>query len=382
MSGSLCRRWGARFVSMGAMGLLAAACSAAAGSGSADMQEDPLDGVGGSAMGGQGEGDGENDGNGDLGSGGGVPDELDHCADMEVTPTLVDVSMFIAVDKSGSMSEAGKWSAAHGAFTSFFTNPAADSLNVALGFWPFAMCSDALCSVAGCAVPTVPLGSLADTQHEITLVAAFTITGPGGATPMSAALGGATQWAVQRQLQEQGRERVVVVFLTDGEPTACDLTLNGITQHAAAAHAQAGVLTFAVGLQGSFEGTLNAIAQAGQTEQGFFIGSGDVQGELLAALEAIRDSVMACSYAMPESDDPQHPIDPALVNVSHTPGGGSPATIPQVAGEQACGPGGGWYYDNPADPQSITLCDATCDGVQGDPAAQIKIVLGCATVTY
>ena len=53
--------------------------------------------------------------------------------------------------------------------------------------------------------------------------------------------------------------------------------------------------------------------------------------------------------------------------------------INKVAGEQACGAGGGWYYDDPKDPAIITLCDATCTAVQTDEGAKIQIVLGCAS---
>ncbi|MBW2533640.1 MAG: VWA domain-containing protein [Deltaproteobacteria bacterium] len=304
------------------------------------------------------------------------------CAQAEVTPTPIAVTMLVAVDRSGSMADAGKWSAAKAAFTAFFTNPAADGLQVALSFWPFATCSDQICITAGCSVPTVSVGSLDDPGHEAALIGAFNIASPGGGTPMSTALGGACQWAVDRQLSHQGTERVVVVFLTDGEPTVCDLNVHNIAAQAAGAYAQAEVLTFAVGLQGSYEPTLDLIAQNGQTGQGFFIGSGNVQADLVNALNAIRETVMACSFAMPDSGDPNQPVDPTRVNVTFTSGGGSPWTIPQVPGEAQCGTGGGWYYDDPANPQSINLCDATCDSVQGDLDGRIEVVLGCTTQTY
>ena len=85
---------------------------------------------------------------------------------------------------------------------------------------------------------------------------------------------------------------------------------------------------------------------------------------------------------MPDSGDPNQPVDPTRVNVTFTPGGGTPGTIPQVPDETQCTAGGGWYYDNPADPQSINLCDTPCDAVQGDLAGRIDVVLGCTTQTY
>lgn len=364
---------------IGLAGLLATACSAGAGSDSSGLSE----GAGGVGSGGFGFGATGNTGNeGGFNSGQGGGGGMEGCAHTQVTPQMLEVTMFVAIDKSGSMADYGKWTAARNAFTSFFSNPAADSLKVALAFWPLGTCSDPLCDVIGCAQPMVDVGSLSDGGHELALIGAFNLVSPNGGTPMSAALAGATGWAVDRQQANPSTERVVVVFLTDGEPTTCNLNVNAIAQNAANAFAVAEVLTFAVGLQGSFESTLNLIAQAGGTGQGYFIGSGNVEGELINALNAIRESVMACTYAMPASGDPQNPVDPTKVNVTYTPGGGASTTIPQVPNEAACGAAPGWFYDNPADPHAITLCPASCDQVQIDPAGQVDIVLGCTTQTY
>lgn len=306
---------------------------------------------------------------------------IEACAGVEQEATRVGVRMFIAVDKSGSMASDGKWWAAQGAFTAFFTDPEADALEVALRFWPSGSCNELSCSIDGCATPAVALGSLGDPTHEQALVSAFVATSPVGMTPMSAALGGACQWAAEQQADGAGGDKVVVVLLTDGEPTACDTGIGTIAGHAAAAYAEAGVLTFAVGLAGSNEAHMNLIAQAGQTGQGFFIGNGNAEAELLAALEAIRQTVVACTFAMPDSGDPEHPVDPELVNVSYTPGGGQPETLEQVPDETHCAASGGWHYDDPAEPTAIVLCERTCQQVQADDAARIEIVLGCSTVT-
>jgi hypothetical protein len=39
---------------------------------------------------------------------------------------------------------------------------------------------------------------------------------------------------------------------------------------------------------------------------------------------------------------------------------------------------GGWYYDDPAAPQRVMLCPATCDAVRG--GSSLRIVLGCSTI--
>ena len=41
----------------------------------------------------------------------------------------------------------------------------------------------------------------------------------------------------------------------------------------------------------------------------------------------------------------------------------------------------GWTYDNPTNPTKVTLVGKSCDTLKADPAAKIKIVVGCKTVT-
>ena len=54
--------------------------------------------------------------------------------------------------------------------------------------------------------------------------------------------------------------------------------------------------------------------------------------------------------------------------------------IGQVASEAECtAQTGGWYYDNPANPSAIFLCESTCNAVQSDSEGKIEIVVGCAT---
>src|SRR5262249_43011676 len=148
--------------------------------------------------------------------------------------------------------------------------------------------------------------------------------------------------------------------------------INDIAQLAANAYAAKEILTFAVGLQGSNEGSMNTIATSGNTQKGFFIGNGNAEADLLAALKAIQKNIVACTFAMPQPDDPSKPVDPKKVNVNYPPSGATdPTTIKQVSGEGACGSDGGWYYDDPTDPATITLCDSTCQQVQADEGAKI-----------
>jgi hypothetical protein len=349
---------------------LAASSSCAAGAtgaaGSADEGSDGSDGPG------SGSGQGAGDFGPSGGSGGGSGD-FEECAKATEIAKLAPVTLFIAFDKSASMLDVNKWDAAQAAFVAFFGDPAADSLRVALRFWPDGGCDETSCNVAACSQPLVDVGPLSDPAHEQALVDAFASTGPFGLTPMSAALAGATKWALDYQTTKEGTETVAVVLVTDGEPTACETTIQAIAKYASDAYAQAEILTFAVGLLGSNESQINAIASAGHTTDGFFIGSGNTETALLAALEAIQKISVACSFAMPEPLDPGTPIDPQEVNVTY-----NSQPIKQVSGEGACG-NGGWYYDDPTNPAIIEICPSTCDAIQADDKAQVEIVLGCQT---
>lgn len=306
------------------------------------------------------------------------------CGTLAFEPQLIGVDMIISVDRSGSMSNDQKWEQTEAAFNTFFTSAEADNLSVALRFWPEDQCNDIACNQDACATPNVMLGPLSDAGHEQALIDAFAARNPTGFTPMSAALGGATQWALAQQQSSEVGKRVVVVFMTDGEPNGCDETTNGITQHAANALAQEDILTFAIGLEGSEPALMNAIATAGGTgPNAFYIGSQGGEQQLLQALKDIQEVAVACTFALPQSPDPTKELDPFAVDISYDAGDGSPPSeVPQVADAEACGAEGGWYYDDPQDPSVIFLCESTCEMVNDvdKPNGKLALEAGCRLI--
>jgi hypothetical protein len=179
----------------------------------------------------------------------------------------------------------------------------------------------------------------------------------------------------------QPEESTVVIFVTDGEPNGCDEDYDHISQLAATALADEGIMTFSIGLEGSNEAQIDQLAEAGGTETGFFISSGaNAEQDLLEALNAIRGQTLSCDFAMPEPEDPSMPIDPAKVNVTFTPGSGMAVTLPQVDGEGDCASSSSWYYDDPDAPTLITLCPSACELVREDTDGMLQILIGCETV--
>ncbi len=297
--------------------------------------------------------------------------------------------MFIAVDKSGSMS-GQKWNDAKNAFTQFFADPAAAPLRVALRFWPddqpfgdqTVLCNDNVDFACGsgvtnaCSTPQVPLGPLSDPLQVQSLIDLFNATSPNGGTPMSAALQGATKFMGTYVIAKNHTEQGIVILVTDGDPTSCNTDVNFIANVANTAYQGAGVLTFVVGMQGANQQTLDTIAAGGHTAPAFMIAGANAAQQLLATLQAIQAASIACSFDMPDAP-PGKKIDPTQVEVKYTPSmGGMPVTVPKVPSAAQCG-NGGWYYDNEQAPTKINLCPGTCQQIQLDNGASIEIALGC-----
>lgn len=316
------------------------------------------------------------------------------CAQATAEAKQIPLNIFIAVDQSGSMISDSKWDNAKSAFTQFFLEPKAAAIGVALRFWPDpydfgnpsppVACNDAADSacgpavVAACEEPEVDVGPLSDPVHAQKLVDAFNAHEPDGSTPTSAALDGATKWAAKYVFNHNHTEQAIVVLVTDGEPTTCDTNPAHINKIAEKALSGAGVLTFVVGLAGSNQSAMNAMAQAGGTGQAFMIANGMAAQDLLDALEQIQASAVACSFAMPLPPGPNDEIDLEKVGVDYTPsGGGAKSKLARVASASACGAAGGFYYDNPGKPTTINLCPASCAKVQTDSGAKVDIFLGC-----
>jgi hypothetical protein len=100
---------------------------------------------------------------------------------------------------------------------------------------------------------------------------------------------------------------------------------------------------------------------------------------IFAALEnaVVSGSQIPCVFDVPEAPGGKT-LNPDELNLVHTPAGGSPTTIPNVADEASCSDQG-WYYDDPGDPTQVIACPATCDALAG--AGVVRLEAGCSTVT-
>jgi hypothetical protein len=98
------------------------------------------------------------------------------------------------------------------------------------------------------------------------------------------------------------------------------------------------------------------------------------------ATAVIQGSQIPCVYDIPPPMGNDE-IDYTKVNVAYAPDANTPGSdIFNVPGGAAdCDASGGWYYDNPANPTQILLCDATCNVVQASSTGKVTVKFGCAT---
>jgi hypothetical protein len=239
------------------------------------------------------------------------------------------------------------------------------------------------CAVTNFSTPDVAIGELPGSEAALSASLAsrdpapipygFTATGP--------ALHGAIDYA-QTWATANPTHRTIVVLATDGSPTQCAPTGSAAVAAIAATgfHTAPSVTTFTIGVfaPGDTTGPANieAIADSGGGQAFVVDAMGDVAQDFIDALNAIRTEALECEFDIPDPPSGQE-VDYDKVNVEL-----DGETIPYVGSEGACDPvTGGWYYDAPpsSGPETILLCDASCDELQQTIGASVSIRVGCDT---
>jgi hypothetical protein len=246
------------------------------------------------------------------------------------------------------------------------------------------------CTAGDYSTPEVEIGPVPQTGQNI--LASYDSHAPGGNTPMGPALEGALMHAHDYKLAHPGVE-VAVVLVTDGVPNGCGTTTadprggaDGIAPIAARyASGNPPVPTYVLGIQGievpaaDFTYVVTQIAQAGGSTPVIVQATDDLAQKFAAALESIRAAAAPpCTYSIPIPPTGEK-LDLTRVNVALEPAASGPEAILNVQDANHC-QYGGWYYDPPADPQSINLCPSTCDIVSKLTGAGFEVLFGCGTV--
>lgn len=356
--------------------------------------------------------DSGNDGGGLLGDGGlngeaGGDDAA--CAAATYTGKKIPASLLVLLDRSGSMSKDGKWSAAVSALQSALSKSDND-LPVGLLFYPegkFNSAPLAACTLnpaaAGCAeafadsgckdiktTPDVLVDVLSKTRSPI--ASKLTSTSPNGdTTPTRWAL--KNSWAYMSTLAAKADRYVVLV--TDGEPTTyqAKMTVGTFTipesaleckdkatieaEALAASSGTPAVKTFVIGAPGSETAAphLSKIAFNGKTRRTptcdpakdchYQIGSGSFETDLAKALEEITGKIATCIFEVPTGTD----VDPNRVNVSVD-------TTDTFRDESHAD---GWDYTD-GSKSRIEVYGPLCEQIKKNPTTvTVKILLGCKT---
>lgn len=312
------------------------------------------------------------------------------CVASTAKATITKINLFFAVDRSGSMltkslgiaGQPTRWKQMTDAMKAFAQNAASAGTGVWVRFWPYnqnGTCPNS-CSSTACATGNVALGTLtkssapSDMQEQAIISAIALATPASDGTPMYPALEGALT-AAQTYTATHPTEQSAVVLMTDGEPTQCDTSIGNMALLAQTAYEGTGVRTFTIGIQGVAPGVLDQIAAAGNGAT-YHVGDGagvPVESLVLQAIYDIKQALLPCTFPLDMSED----FDEQTVGVTFTKNDGSQLDLIRVSGAAACGPGGGYYMDDPLQPTAVSLCPSTCTAVQGEIGGRIDVQGGC-----
>ena len=209
-------------------------------------------------------------------------------------------------------------------------------------------------------------------------------------THIEGALRGIAQWTSANV--SAGRE-MIGVLMTDGDPSGCEEDIDALRDIIAEHHADTGIRTFIIGMEGASEDNLEELAMAGGAQPHddwcgetdppcYHWNVGDGSGEAIAgALQGILQMAtpLPCEFSVAGlRPPPGESLDYDKVNVVLTEGG-TTETIGRVPDEGRCPTDqSAWYYDDPDAPSTIHLCPSACDRVTGaGNGATVNVVVGC-----
>ena len=305
------------------------------------------------------------------------------CGNQEVTFDVLAPNIYILLDKSGSM---GEWGSCKDPDTTGCAN-GCQSNQCALERccvqrqrpnWPIDQAKAGLDAVAEALADKVRFGfgayplPVTEASCESTelltignhstaqLKAAWAPIEPAGGTPTGNSL---FTIRTQRKLydaadpQDAGRARAVIL-ITDGDPNACEDIHPSVREAQALADEDTPV--YVVGFRsGAREETLNAIAQAGGTDnpndpnKRFY--TAENTNELVNVINDISSEIVSCSYTLnPKPDD----TNKIWVKLNDT-------FLPRE----------GYSYEPTTG--TLQLSGPTCDQLKGTSGAKIEIILGC-----
>ena len=301
----------------------------------------------------------------------------------------IPVDIYVMFDQSGSMAtpvgSGTRLDAVRAAATSFLNAPESRGLGVGLGYFGYFPIGSTSCNPADYATPAVPIAPLPDATGA--LLDSLQRIAPTGETPTGAAIRGACGYA-QDYRRAHPSHAVFLLLVTDGVPEApvsmsrgCAPTLDDAVQATAACRAAApSIKTFVLGVGPSLQ-NLQQITAAGGTDKTYLVEGGNVSDQVLAALNEIRAGAsIQCELRIP-APPLGKVLDFNLVNLLYTNAKGQRTALFNTGDSAGCATsGGGWFYDDPTNPQKILLCESTCNVVKYEIGGELDYAIGCKTI--
>jgi hypothetical protein len=321
---------------------------------------------------------------GGSGSGAGGEQACESLA-VEAQPALQPADIIFAIDTSGSMGEESFYVRQHmNAFSQQIVASGIDVRVVMLAMAQLFPCFGIICPPGVCIDP--PLGSGACPADEKPPAYYHPVSDIGSFDALTKII---DLYPSYGSVLRQDANKFLIIVTDDNAaaPNIADANtfmtqfvaldpgkLTGITVH--------GIYCF---------NNSGACVTAGTVYQDVISMTGGIHGDLalqdfqpifndVAAQIVLNAGELPCEYAIPAAPMGET-FDKEKVNVVFTDGAMMDKNIYKVDNAAACdAQNGGWYYDDPANPTKILLCDVSCAEVSGDPMGKIDILFGCATL--
>lgn len=193
---------------------------------------------------------------------------------------LVPLDVVVIIDRSASMQSI--WSTVVEALNTFFSDPNSEGTNLGINFFPPE--DGDPCDSSSYNPLQVGLAQLPnDATTLVSEMKAHTATG--SVSPTYGALQSSLMFAIDRKTNNPTRH-VIVVLMTDGPPTACELDWAQIIMLVDNAFDSDGMKTYVIALAGSPVSILDQVALAGGTSEAYDVT--DNTSLILEAMQAIR----------------------------------------------------------------------------------------------
>lgn len=323
------------------------------------------------------------------GSDGGVVFGANACVAEPMQGEAIPVDIYVMFDQSGSMATpvgAGtRLDAVRAAIASFVGAPESRGLGLGIGYFGHFPIGSTSCNPADYGTPAVGIAALPGGASAI--LQSLNHIAPTGETPTGAAIRGACGYAQDYQRAQRGHV-VFLLLVTDGVPEApvsmargCAPTLQDAVEATTACRTGGPpIKAYVLGVGPSLQ-NLQQIAQAGGTDKAYLVEGGNVAEQVLAALNEIRLAAsIKCELKIPAAPAGKV-LDLNFVNLLYTDARGQRTALYNAGDSAGCAAsGGGWFYDNPTNPQKILLCESTCNVVRYDIGGELAYAIGCKTI--